>query len=275
MPKSMTLQRDTENVRVLEEHAEAIRELRRKTIDNVIKIGKRLILAKDFAGPGNWLAWLKDEFGWSDQTARNFINVARRSTNFLNMKLPVSSLYLLAAPSTPPTVRKAVVKKARTTKVTHREVVEIVRAAKSSLEKPRSVAVQSARAEPPPRQIQHTEPTDAPFNWPLFVARAEASSNFFERHQDEWREAIRRKSQMPSELRDRLLDCLASLVDQADTMIATFEVPTTHKDTACRSITAGTRAGPRNGGVVSHAVARAVAQPSPFRRHEKAALSAL
>jgi hypothetical protein len=70
-----------------------------------------LVLADDMKLPhGRWLPWLKDEFGWQDQTARNFMQVfelAAESRNFRDLSIPVSGLYLLAAPSTPEAAREA------------------------------------------------------------------------------------------------------------------------------------------------------------------------
>jgi hypothetical protein len=60
---------------------------------------------------GEWLPWLDREFGWTVQTAHNFINVyaaAGKFPNFGDLNVPVSSLYLLAAPSTPEAARDAV-----------------------------------------------------------------------------------------------------------------------------------------------------------------------
>ena len=52
---------------------------------------------------GQWEAWLRSEFDWSLSTALNMIRVAERfkSVNLTDLRLDVSSLYLLAAPSTP------------------------------------------------------------------------------------------------------------------------------------------------------------------------------
>jgi hypothetical protein len=53
------------------------------------------------AGHGNWLPWLEREFGWTDRTARNFMAVheaAAKSEKFSDLNVPVSGLYLLAAP---------------------------------------------------------------------------------------------------------------------------------------------------------------------------------
>jgi hypothetical protein len=75
--KDATLTHPTENAKRLTEHAEAIRALRKKTVDSIVEIGRRLIEAKELAGSGNWLSWLKDEFDWGDATAKRYMQVAR------------------------------------------------------------------------------------------------------------------------------------------------------------------------------------------------------
>jgi hypothetical protein len=74
--------------------------LGKRVIGDVIEIGRRLTACKVQCGHGNWLPWLEREFGWTDETARRYINVADmgKSHNLLNLEVPVSSLYLLAAP---------------------------------------------------------------------------------------------------------------------------------------------------------------------------------
>jgi hypothetical protein len=70
---------------------------------------------KRICGHGNWLPWLEQEFGWTDKTAENFINVyklASKFENFSNLDLPLSGLYLLAAPSTPESAKTEVIERA-------------------------------------------------------------------------------------------------------------------------------------------------------------------
>jgi hypothetical protein len=102
----------------LAEHAEAIRKLGKRVVGDIIEIGRRLTDAKELVGHGNWLPWLDREFGWSDQTARNFIRLydlsESKSKTVLNLDLPVKSLYLLAAPSTPEQARDEIVERAKT-----------------------------------------------------------------------------------------------------------------------------------------------------------------
>ena len=63
---------------------------------------------------GGWLPWLEREFGWEETTALRFMCVhelAIKSGNLQDLELPVSGLYLLAAPSTPEEARAAVVER--------------------------------------------------------------------------------------------------------------------------------------------------------------------
>lgn len=101
---------------VLAEHAAAIRALGKRVIADVIEIGRRLTDAKAIAGHGNWLPWLEREFGWSEKTAERFMSVhmlGGKFDNLSNMTLPVSGLYLLAAPSTPEEARDAIIDRAQ------------------------------------------------------------------------------------------------------------------------------------------------------------------
>lgn len=61
---------------------------------------------------GLWLPWLESEFGWSHDTARNFIQVwdCFKLRNFRDLNIDVSALYLIAAPKTPEPVRQEVIR---------------------------------------------------------------------------------------------------------------------------------------------------------------------
>jgi hypothetical protein len=61
---------------------------------------------------GQWLPWLKGEFGWSRQTAVSFMQVYEcfKCQNFGQLEVDVSALYLITAPSTPEPVRGATMK---------------------------------------------------------------------------------------------------------------------------------------------------------------------
>jgi hypothetical protein len=98
----------------LAHHAEVIRSLGKRVVGDIIEIGRRLIEAKKIAGHGYWRSWLKREFSWKETTALNFMRVHElsKSANFVDLRLPVSSLYLLAAPSTPHEAREDVIERA-------------------------------------------------------------------------------------------------------------------------------------------------------------------
>ena len=103
--------------KILAENAEEIRRLGKRVVDDVIEIGRRLTEMKDICGHGRWLPWVHREFGWTDRQARNFMRVydlSRKSENFSDLKIPVSALYLLAAPSTPPEAVDEVIECAKT-----------------------------------------------------------------------------------------------------------------------------------------------------------------
>ena len=60
---------------------------------------------------GEWLPWLKDNFGWSQQTASNYVRAYQAFGKLPNvgsldgLSIEASALYLLSAPSVPAEVR--------------------------------------------------------------------------------------------------------------------------------------------------------------------------
>jgi hypothetical protein len=110
MSKSNSAKEGNLNQSLLVAHADAIRSLGKRVIADIIEIGRRLAEAKVLAGHGNWIPWLDREFAWTEQTALNFIRVYElaESKNFFDLSLPVSGLYLLAAPSTPAEAREEI-----------------------------------------------------------------------------------------------------------------------------------------------------------------------
>jgi hypothetical protein len=101
--------------RILAKHATAIRRLGKRVVADVIEIGRLLTECKRICGHGNWLPWLDREFGWTDDTALNFMRVYElsKSRNFRDLSLPLSALYLLAAPSTPQEARDEIIERAQ------------------------------------------------------------------------------------------------------------------------------------------------------------------
>jgi Protein of unknown function (DUF3102) len=102
--------------RVLAENAEEIRKIGKRAAGDVIEIGRRLTEMKEICGHGNWLRWLQREFGWTNRQALNYMRLYRlslKSENFSDLRISVSGLYLLAAPSTPPEAVDEVIERAK------------------------------------------------------------------------------------------------------------------------------------------------------------------
>lgn len=130
----------------LAEHAAAIKTLGKRVVADVIEIGRRLTESKDICGHGNWLPWLDREFGWTDKTAENFINVYKLSgkfENFSNLDLPLSGLYVLAAPSTPDEARTEIIERAQASEPVPvaevQRVIETAKGRKQPARKPRNL----------------------------------------------------------------------------------------------------------------------------------------
>jgi Protein of unknown function (DUF3102) len=113
---SSTSPTPTTSQSLLTEHANAIRALGKRVVADIIEIGRRLTECKRIAGHGNWLPFLDSEFGWrSEDTAQRFMQVytfAGQIPQIAEYDIPVSGLYLLAAPSTPDVVRQEVIARA-------------------------------------------------------------------------------------------------------------------------------------------------------------------
>jgi hypothetical protein len=126
---------------VRKRYAKEIRHLRTRVGRDIIRIGYLLTDVKEhYCHHGEWLRWLEREFGWSDRTALNFMRVyevSLKSENFSDLSLPISSLYLLAAPSTPEAVRQDVIDRvASGEELTHAQVKAAVDEAKAPKSKP-------------------------------------------------------------------------------------------------------------------------------------------
>jgi len=118
--------------------AARIRTLRKGLIADVIEIGRVLSECKALLVHGQWIAWLNREFQWSERTARNFIAAYElaedKSANFADFNLNVSSIFLLAIPSTSKKARDEVFRRAEAGEsVAHHEVKRIIAAEKRAV----------------------------------------------------------------------------------------------------------------------------------------------
>jgi hypothetical protein len=111
--------------------ADRVRGQIRKSIRAIIEIGNELIAMKEQLSHGEFGAWIRSEFGWTDRTARNFMAVAEhlgdKTEIISDSHITPTAAYLLAAPSTPEVVRsKAILLGAGGTKITQVLVRELV-----------------------------------------------------------------------------------------------------------------------------------------------------
>jgi hypothetical protein len=93
---------DVETRIVVQQRTGEIRSLVRRSAQDISDIGLKLIEVKERLGHGHFGTWLDSEFGWSEMTARRFMQVYERfkSHNLFDLDVAPSALYLLAAPST-------------------------------------------------------------------------------------------------------------------------------------------------------------------------------
>lgn len=132
-----------------------------RAAESIVAIGEELARVKAALPHGFWLPWLAAEFGWHENTARNFINVWKlfKSTNFVEIdtnQIDASALFLLARPSTPHEIRVDAIEKANAgERVTHASVKAQLDDLKSRL------AEQFPEDEPAAREAAQ-EPTPVP-----------------------------------------------------------------------------------------------------------------
>ena len=91
--------------------ADRIRALIRRTVEDIIETGRDLATVKDSMGFGEFTKWLDREFSMTDRTARNYMRAAawaEGKTEIISALSP-TTLYLLAAPSTPKEIQAEVV----------------------------------------------------------------------------------------------------------------------------------------------------------------------
>jgi hypothetical protein len=97
---------------ILAEHVAEIKRLCKRGVSDVAEIGSRLTACKELLDHGDWLPFLEKEFGWSEDTAERFIQVARLTKQIPQIAeygIPLSGVYLLAAKSTPPQAREEII----------------------------------------------------------------------------------------------------------------------------------------------------------------------
>lgn len=98
----------------VQQRTKEIKSLMRRTVQDIIDLGQKLLEVKEQLGHGHFVIWLRAEFDWGEWTARKFIQVARqfKTVNFTDLSIAISALYVLASSSTPGDARKEVLERA-------------------------------------------------------------------------------------------------------------------------------------------------------------------
>ncbi|MCB0105489.1 MAG: DUF3102 domain-containing protein [Caldilineaceae bacterium] len=106
---------DSETRIVVQQRTSEIKTLMRRSAQDIIDIGQKLIEVKARLGHGNFGGWLESEFSWTPMTAQRFMQVAERfkNNNLLDLSIAPSALYALAAPSTPEPARAEAIERAQ------------------------------------------------------------------------------------------------------------------------------------------------------------------
>jgi len=128
--------------------ADRIKDRHQRQIAAIIETGRDLLAIKERLGHGWFLAWLQAEFAWAERTARNYMLAAQQfpDKSAIIADLPLNEVYLLAAPSTPPSVRDAVVSRLEAgERVKPVEVRALVRDAKEAALREKAEAQMSPR----------------------------------------------------------------------------------------------------------------------------------
>ncbi|MDJ0572082.1 MAG: DUF3102 domain-containing protein [Pleurocapsa sp. MO_192.B19] len=98
---------DAETLNFVKQQTGEIRLLMKRTTQDIIEIGQRLIEVKKCLGHGRYRRWIEAEFDWGKSTANSFENVAKQFADVQNLDVfAPSALYELAAPSTPQAARE-------------------------------------------------------------------------------------------------------------------------------------------------------------------------
>jgi hypothetical protein len=123
------------------------RRLKKMLLEDVVAIGKEILVVRETLPHGEFTPWLKMEFGWAVRHARNFLAVARRfAKTEINSPLPLKPTvaYLLARPSTPDEAFQEAIARAeageRITMAMAREIVDRLRKPGHQRKKARSSA---------------------------------------------------------------------------------------------------------------------------------------
>jgi len=147
---------DVETRIVVQQRTSEIKTLMRRTAQDIVDIGQKMLEVKAKLDYGGFGAWLQLEFEWSRSAAYKFMQVAERFScvNFTQLHLAPSALYLLAAPSTPESAcDDALERAAQGERITYNMAQEIVQEHQSAPE------AEDDPTELEPAEMEHNGPT--------------------------------------------------------------------------------------------------------------------
>jgi hypothetical protein len=107
---------DAEIAQQVQKATERIRQLVKRTLEDLLAVGTELLTVKQSLPHGSFGPWLRAEFGWKERTARNFMAVAQRfggkTAIIADLPIEPTAAYLLAAPSVPEEASAAAIQRA-------------------------------------------------------------------------------------------------------------------------------------------------------------------
>lgn len=112
------------DIQFVKQTTREVNMLLERSTGDIITIGQKLIEMKNRLGHGHWRAWLLTQWPLDISLANRWMNVARKCGQFPHLEIPRSTLYLLAANSTPDTLRDEFVRRVEAGKppMTHSEL---------------------------------------------------------------------------------------------------------------------------------------------------------
>lgn len=110
-------------VKRCESAVEKITKYQRRMAGDIVAIGSELLAVKDKLEHGQFGAWIGHHFGWSNDTAGRYMNVAKtfgHIPQFAEFKIDTSALHLLANDKCPDETRDEFIERAESgERITH------------------------------------------------------------------------------------------------------------------------------------------------------------
>ena len=216
---------------------EQIFSYQRRMASDVVAIGCLLLDVKEKLEHGQFTAWIKHYFGWSQQTASNMMRAGEmfgKLPNFGDLTIDTSAVYLLASMTCPDDLREEILTRAsKGERITHATVREAIDELRADDDEP--VAPPMSRSAPSVRydetivigdedDDQDEEPAPSRYESKPFVDNDDAEQT--ERRVIEWSLAgflvsTRRlvsewRDRCPDEERSEMAQVLRDLADQID-----------------------------------------------------------